>query len=453
MLKPLKTFDIFNKYLIALIILGIPLYPKFPLIGVPGTYVSIRLEDFLIFTALTFFIIGNANTIKKYFSDKVFIAIGVFILTGLLSVISAAYLTHSVSVPIALLHWIRRIEYISLFPVGYAHLKKYPQDLNYFIKLVPIVIFLSFLYGYGQKYFNFPIVITQNEEYSKGVALRYVEGSHINATFAGHYDLATYLVLMLPLILALIVSTVKISKILLTVVYLCGLWLLVNTASRISLVAFMISSTAALVLLKKFRKGFVYILLSILFIGFSSNLINRYQRVLELVSSNLKKYTISTVNIVNAQETPFTRRESAPPTPTPLPVFEDRSTSIRLNVEWPRAVRALVKNPLLGTGYSSITLATDNDYLRLLGESGILGFLSFTLIFASIGRIFAKYYKKGIKPDINSIFAIAFTGGFVGILINAIFIDVFEASKFAMTFWLMAGMYYYLISGNNKIND
>ena len=58
-----------------------------------------------------------------------------------------------------------------------------------------------------------------------------------------------------------------------------------------------------------------------------------------------------------------------------------RSFQIRLNIEWPRAIRAFWKNPFLGTGYSSITIATDNDYLRILGETGIFGLLSFVLLF------------------------------------------------------------------------
>ena len=57
-----------------------------------------------------------------------------------------------------------------------------------------------------------------------------------------------------------------------------------------------------------------------------------------------------------------------------------RSGEIRFNVEWPRAITAFSKNPLLGTGPGSITLATDNDYLRSLGESGLLGFITFAFI-------------------------------------------------------------------------
>ena len=146
---------------------------------------------------------------------------------------------------------------------------------------------------------------------------------------------------------------------------------------------------------------------------------------------------------VYAEEGSVMRRETAVATPTPIPVFEDRSTSIRLNVEWPRALRALSKNPLLGTGYSSITLATDNDYLRMLGETGIIGFSSFFLILANLLKKLLKYLKTTkIRSDLESVYILSFAGGFMGILINAVFIDVFEASKFAITLWLVLGMLY-----------
>ena len=44
MFKNLNPFRI----ILAVLILFIPLYPKFPLFGVSGTYVAIRLEDIII---------------------------------------------------------------------------------------------------------------------------------------------------------------------------------------------------------------------------------------------------------------------------------------------------------------------------------------------------------------------------------------------------------------------
>ena len=54
-----------------------------------------------------------------------------------------------------------------------------------------------------------------------------------------------------------------------------------------------------------------------------------------------------------------------------------------------------------------------------------------------------KYLKTTkIRSDLESVYILSFAGGFMGILINAVFIDVFEASKFAITLWLVLGMLY-----------
>jgi O-antigen ligase len=120
--------------------------------------------------------------------------------------------------------------------------------------------------------------------------------------------------------------------------------------------------------------------------------------------------------------------------------LEDRSTTIRLNVEWPRAIRAFLKNPLLGTGYSSITLATDNDYLRALGEVGLFGFLAFVFILVKIGLEARKIVFSKIPIEVEKAVLIGLVGGALGFLANALFIDVFEASKVAITFWLLMGL-------------
>ena len=117
-----------------------------------------------------------------------------------------------------------------------------------------------------------------------------------------------------------------------------------------------------------------------------------FQKIMEIKILNYYIFN----NTVYAQDNLLLERKQLNITPTPPPVFEDRSTNIRLNVEWPRAIRAFSKNPLLGTGYSSISLATDNDYLRALGEVGFLGFISFSLIFVKLIEVLIKAYRKSV---------------------------------------------------------
>jgi hypothetical protein len=138
------------------------------------------------------------------------------------------------------------------------------------------------------------------------------------------------------------------------------------------------------------------------------------------------------------------------PTPTPIPVLQDVSIAIRINVEWPRAIRAFLKDPLLGTGYSSIDLATDNDFLRMLGETGLIGLFSFGLIFLRIGKVFTGAFPLTKKlTGIELVFFVGMLGAIVGTMVTAFFIDIFEASKFAIIFWLLMGCAVNLIKSKN----
>lgn len=417
MQKLLQKLDRLLVYLVATILLAIPLFPKFPFIEVPGTFVSIRLEDFLLFASAAVWLAVNYKKLGKYLANPVVFAMAVYVFVSLVSVLSAVFLTKMVPIHIGLLHLVRRVEYFVAFVLGLSVIKN-KQNFNFYTKLLIIVALWALIYGLGQKYFSWPIVTTQNAEYSKGVALRYLPGGHIPATFAGHYDLATYLVLTTPILFAMF-FTVKNKglKIGYGLAIAASYWLMINAVSRISIVSFMGAIVLALFLIKKYKAIPAVLILSFLVMLTSNSLRVRYMRIFDYLFGQV----VTTVHAAELSVGSVLGQE-------------DRSTSIRLNVEWPRAVRALTKNPLLGTGFSSITLATDNDYLRALGETGILGFTAFMLVLVNLGVVFLKSKKT---PYIAGIFA-----GFLGILVNALFIDIFEASKFAILFWLLTGIGY-----------
>lgn len=124
------------------------------------------------------------------------------------------------------------------------------------------------------------------------------------------------------------------------------------------------------------------------------------------------------------------------------------SAAIRLDALWPRAIAGFMKNPLLGAGYSTLTKegiaqfteaeSTDNDYLRALGETGLLGFLAFFGIIFIALKATIKSFKKE-KNNLLIILKASFIAFTAGLLINALYIDVFEASKVAFMFWAMTG--------------
>ncbi len=122
----------------------------------------------------------------------------------------------------------------------------------------------------------------------------------------------------------------------------------------------------------------------------------------------------------------------------------DISFSTRLQVEWPRAIGAFKLSPLFGTGPASITDATDNDYLRWLGEFGAVGTGLFLLILFQIGYFIFK--RRRLLPEDAQPLVIAPLFSLFGLMINAGYIDIFEASKIAFTFWYTMGLYVGLLS-------
>lgn len=437
------------KYGVAAILLVVPLYPKFPLFNIPGTYVAVRAEDFLIAALGIFWIMylirnGSRNFLENPLNRAIVLFLGV----GLLSVVSAILLTKTVSLHLAVLHWARRVEYIIPFFIAVVAMKT-RRGVNhvFFAETLFIASFFAFLYGVGQVYANFPVISTQNEEFSKGLALRYITGARLYSTFAGHYDLAAFLVLVFPLAFAfLFVSKNWVYRIAVFLgVISPAFWLLMRTESRVSFFAYLLAVVVTLWLVR--RRLFIvpFVLVSFILMLTVSGLGERYLYTINIYKQKLMKFDLLNMSksTVWAQEdirAPIRLENKTIEGKLLEPVIEDRSTSIRFNVEWPRAVRAFVKNPLLGTGYSSIGLATDNDYLRLLGEVGSVGFLAFVLVitrlFGELGRIF----RRGIELNFETAFVAGFAGGLVGLLFNATFIDVFEASKVAIVFWTLAGI-------------
>lgn len=452
------------KYLVAASIITIPLYPKFPFLTIPGTYVAVRLEDFLLMILAIVTFIKILPNLGEYLKNKIVVSLILFIAAGLVSYLFGVFLTKTVVAHIGILHWLRRIEYFIPFFAGWVALKeeKNPREtLEFFVKCLMITVFVAFIYGFGQKYFGWPVIITQNEEYSKGIALRWIPGSHINSTFAGHYDMASYLVIVMPIFIAMFfeVKGIK-SKALIMTVILSGIWLLINAISRISIVSYLLSATLSLLLIKKYKAIPIVLIVSIILFAGSSDLIARYLRIIQVTIMDVSRtkinyvlprfeaYAANEATVVTLQEKATTET----PSPTPIPVFEDRSTSIRLNIEWPRAIRAFTKDPPLGTGYSSINLATDNDFLRLLGEVGFIGFAAFLLIFA---RVVVTFVRK-IPLDkhfagIEKAFMAGAIAAIPGAFLNSAFIDVFEASKFMTAFLLIIGIAVYL--AESRVNE
>lgn len=464
--KLLLKFEIVLFWLVVLLLVFIPLYPKLPLVQVKGTFVAIRLEDLLIALVLILWVIYLflSESFKKLFEDKLVQALLLFFFIGFISLFSAVFITQTVVPRLGMLHYLRRVELMMLLPLVYSVIKTKKQVV-WAVATILVVASIINVYALGQEYLNWPVISTTNSEFSKGLILHLTEEARVNSTFAGHYDLAVFLVMVLVLLTALFFVVKELfMKILITFLFLLSFIVLVMTAARLSFVAALAGIPVTLILLKK--RMFVLLIIAIAALAFiyPSQLRDRF---ISTITINLlhegERYTTDSesrnaLNDLNlptiAVDTAETALEESSNSATPSGVASDiapgepidttqlgvyRSFEIRLNVEWPRALRAFWKNPLLGTGYSSIGLATDNDFLRSLGEVGILGTAAFVLILSELlKRIWENYRQQGDR--FLKYFSAGVLSMVLAFLLNGMFIDVFEASKIATLFWMIVGL-------------
>lgn len=518
----------------------IPLYPKIPLADVlPGYIVRLRLEDiFVAATALIFFI---QFLRKKVEWNSIFTVIIVFYaIVGLLSTLSAVFITKTVPLEFihvgkTMLHYFRYLEYFSLFFFAYSSIKK-RRDVMILLGVFAFTVLAISIYGYGQKYYYWPVYSTMNREFSKGMRLYLTEHARVQSTFGGHYDMAAYLVIALPVLLAIAYETKRrIPKIVLFVSYFAGVWLIIMSASRTSFAAMLagIGIVIGLVALeqqtwlKKIWWGLsrglmMFSIVMYMFFTYGDSIYERFLQTLKaypelndsyhLINDKRRHFyrdniepTIIALGLEEMKVLPKAEKPKngisldeveqqvmvssdqqptdQPPSNVPADVYVDvpdyveittesggvktttitavprtysdsankygLSMAIRLDTLWPRALQGFYTNPILGSGYATLTKesvyhfteadSTDNNFLRTLGETGLLGFLTFYGMIVVAMGIAAKAAYKSKDWLIQSI-AIGYIAASVGLLLNAIFIDVYAASKVAFTYWLLTGI-------------
>lgn len=486
-----------NIIKIALIgyIFFIPLFPKLPFKMVNYTYIALRLEDFYVFFLTILFIIQVYR--KKITLQKKFvIPFLLFWIAVFISFLWGFFVQKTIEFKhLGFLHSIRRIEYMINFFFFASSIRK-KEDFLFYLKALMGVVMAVSIYGLGQKYLGWPAVQTMNPEYAKGYLLVLDANARISSTFGGHYDLAAFLIFLIPVILGCFLAF---GNYWYFFIFFLALFSLVLTASRISYGAYLLSTIPFLLFTRKFKILFVVVLLTIGLTSLSGNLTKRLTRTFQQKQIFIDKTTGQTTvprrlkpdelpigdfvpnkNMVVGQATGVNagmlklnpkdvadtkanlrddivnEAKLSGKTLTPeeenrlveeafnnlkvvSTVLPDISFSTRLQVEWPRALNAFLKNPILGKGPSSITEATDNDYLRWLGEYGLFGTLTFLYIFFLLAKTIILKINQVSKKESYLLIGLLF--GFFGLLGNATYIDVFEASKVAYMFWMTMGIF------------
>lgn len=487
----------------------IPLFPKIPLFDIlPGYIVRVRVEDFLILLAAIIWL-KDAFFSKKGTNEKInwntsyFWLVSIYATIGIISIFLGTTLLKSIPAELlhigkSSLHFFRYMEYFALFFFLYSSVNTKNQIIIILITIVSTLIGVIG-YGYGQQYMHFPLYSTMNREYSKGEKLYLQENARPQSTFAGHYDLGAYLVIILPLIFALSLNLAKILpktfkkiqviglQLLLHLIHASGAWMLITSGSKTALAAYLAGLLIVLYLnlsklanfKQKLKWGIVSLISLFAITGVALTVFGPATEtaLISLAKTNpIANKIISKIPGINMEDSSI---DSSRPDDLygeghefKLETSKDElgnesqklvaqqsswsenalkygiSMGIRLDTLWPQAIKGLINNPLFGNGYATLSQfqegqfseadSTDNNFLRTLGETGIFGFISF---YGLIIYILSVIYKntKNSDPLIATI-NVGLTGSIIGLLINASYIDVFAASKVAFTFWALAGI-------------
>ncbi len=544
----------------------IPLWPKIPLFSPIEQYiVRVRLEDLFVFLAAGWWGIQFLRK-KIQWKSPMFWLVIAYAVVGLVSTFVAIFVIHTIpEQPLhmgkSFLHYFRYLEYFSLFFIAFSSVTS-TKKMKLVMILWAIVVLAISLYGYGQKYFYFPVYSTMNREFSKGIRLILTEHARVQSTFGGHYDMAAYLVIMLPIILSMAIFTKhKWSKLGLYFIFWMGTWLLILSAARTPLGAYLVGVAIVFLVSVLFKhkfwpkigflasQGILYsFILFLMFYYFGTDMIERMSHLVDsipqvsqtlnqlndqrkkVISDDLvakvfpapevllaalpkgspPENSISTDDIAAAAAAtqdvaslsdlppiPFKPQPSPSPSPkvqtvvipgsdqVPSDVYVDvpaeveeyatvsaegetiivrqekqrvysecalkkeLSLCIRQEVLWPRAIEGFLTNPITGSGYATLTKesveqfteadSTDNNYLRTLGETGLLGFLTFYGCVALVLFYAVRHIRPYEEP--TTVLSIGILGGTIGLLVNAAYIDVFAASKVAFCYWGVSGAY------------
>jgi len=502
-----------DRYLLLVLggfLLGfIPLYPKLPLFDlIPGYLVRVRVED--IFIGLTT-VVWLIQIIRKKITWRTPIstALGYYLLVGFLSLLSAVFITKTIPfealhIGKSALHLLRYFEYFMLFFIIFSALKT-KKDLKILLLISFVTLLAVSLYGVGQRYMYWPVYSTMNREFSEGIRLYLTPHARVQSTFGGHYDLGGYLVLTLPFVLAAAYSQKKKKlRFALYSLFYLGIWQITVSASRASFGSLILALTIVVVIFsleqRSFLKKILWFLRQTFFLAIFSLLIlqffgkDMYERLLQILDGSptasrlqlnfLPYITVekpeATVSVlVPSDERPTLQRPSdvyvnvpdkklvatisAEGVESMVLIDVERtysqnaldrglSLAIRLDTLWPQAIAGFYSNPLLGSGYATLTKesvqqfteaeSTDNNFLRVLGETGLAGFITFYgSILAALALAILTLRRANKKLSyFEKIVLVGFIAGTIGLLLNAIYIDVFVASKIAQIYWAYTGM-------------
>lgn len=385
---------------IALIILifSMLLSPELQIGGIRGRTVVLRVDDILLLTV--FF-----GWLAKMAIDK---ELGLFKSTALNRPIIGYVFICLIATALGVLqglsnpkesvfYLLKYFEYFLLFFMVVNNIKSMKQ-----IKLFVFCMFLTcFLVSANACWFSFST------------------GQRASAPFEGPFGAANtfagYLLLMIALIIGLLLYSSQKQRLLLLGLLAVVLWSFLRTMSRGAWFGLFPVIMTLIVLTRK-RK--VILLATVVILAVLSPI---------LLPSAVQERARSTF-MPGRHYTMLGKRMA----------FAE-SGAIRIEA-WKRSIKKWYKRPLLGYGVPGFGVVGDSQYVRVLREVGIIGFVIFTWLMVMIFRVGIDTFKACSGDNFAQGLSLGFIAGLTGLLTQALTAETFIIVRIMEPFWFLAAI-------------
>ena len=394
------------------------LFPKLDLVPVPGTTIALRGEDMLI-AILAVRVCSDLVAIPGRLHELRRVSQWLFALLpiGTIGIIVGIGVGILDSPLVAVLFLARRYEYFLLAVAAYLYFRQHKSGQKDAVRLLVFAAYLNSASALGQ---------------AAGVIGGFSNGAYgsvsdrVIGLTGGPYELAAVLIVILPLFIWKVIDNDSRAWSLVgVIVIMAALWF---TQSRVGLV----SAVAILILMPTVIAHRSPRLVAVASLTVASGLLLFTVRPTNPYSGENRFASLNFPQMWRATKAAYERGDyRLIGRYTETANVDDRSFALRID-RWFHYFDGLMTfNPLAGLGPSAGKEAVDGNYVRVLFEFGFGGLAVFAFLLIAIAR-------TARKIPVGPLRAMAVWGG-AGLLLQATFIDVFEASKVAETYWFVLG--------------
>jgi len=385
---------------IALIILifSMLLSPELQIGGIRGRTVVLRVDDILLLTVFFGWLAKMAvnkelGLLKSTPLNQPIIA---YVFICLIATASGVLQGHS-NPKESIFYLLKYFEYFLLYFMVVNNIKNMKQA-----KLFVFFIFLTcFLVSANACRFSFS------------------SGQRASAPFEGPFGAANtfagYLLLMMAVIIGFVLYSSQKQQFVLLGLLAIVVWSLLRTMSRGAWLGLLPVITTLIILTKK-RK--LVLLATVVVLAILSPI---------LLPDAVQKRVRSTF-MPGQHYTMFGKRMAFA-----------QSGAIRIEA-WKRSLKKWYKRPLLGYGVPGFGVVGDNQYVRVLREVGIIGFVIFTWLMVMIFRVGIDTFKACSGNNFAQGLSLGFIAGFTGLLTQALTAETFIIIRIMEPFWFLAAI-------------